>query len=59
MAPTPVIRLHPDDSVVIARAALLPGAEVASGVAASERIPAGHKVAVKPIAAGEPVMTLT
>jgi altronate hydrolase len=56
MAPTPVIRLHPDDSVVIARAALLPGVEVAPGVMAAERIPAGHKVAVKPVAVGEPVM---
>lgn len=55
MAPTPVIRLHSDDSVVIARTALLPGAEVAQGIAATERIPAGHKVAVKPIAVGEPV----
>ncbi len=55
MAPTPVIRLHPDDSVVIARAALLLGVEVAQGVTAAERIPAGHKVAVKPIAVGEPV----
>jgi altronate hydrolase len=56
MAASPVIRLHPDDSVVIARAALLPGVEVAPGVIAAERIPAGHKVAVKPVAAGEPVM---
>ncbi|MFY0014710.1 hypothetical protein ABTP72_19650, partial [Acinetobacter baumannii] len=56
MAATPVIRLHSDDSVVIARTALLPGAEVAQGVAATERIPAGPKVAVKPIAVGEPVM---
>ncbi len=51
----PVIRLHPDDSVVIARATLLPGAPVAPGVAAAERIPAGHKVTVRPIAAGEAV----
>ena len=55
MAPPPVIRLHPNDGVVIARATLLPGTPVADGVAASERIPAGHKVAVRPIAAGEPV----
>jgi hypothetical protein len=40
--PPPVIRLHPDDSVVIARATLLPGTPVADG-AAAERIPAGHK----------------
>lgn len=54
LAPSPVIRLHPGDSVVIARAALMPGA-TADGIAVTERIPAGHKVAVKPIAAGEPI----
>ena len=41
MAPPPVIRLHPDDGVVIARTTLLPGAPVADGVTAAERIPAG------------------
>src|ERR1700761_7484271 len=50
-----VIKLHSGDSVVIARSTLLPGTEVAEGVAASERIPAGHKVAVRAIAPGEPV----
>src|SRR5580698_8223247 len=55
MAPPPVIRLHPDDGVVIARATLLPGTIVAEGVGVVERIPAGHKVAVRPIAVGEPV----
>ena len=55
MAPPSVIRLHPDDGVVIARATLLPGTPVAAGVAAAERIPAGHKVAVRSIAAGEAV----
>src|ERR1700723_826626 len=55
MAPPPVIRLHPDDSVVIARATLLPGARVAGAVVAAERIPAGHKVAVRPIGQGEAV----
>lgn len=54
MTPSPVIRLHPGDSVVIARASLQPGA-TAEGVAVTERIPAGHKVAVKPIAAGEAI----
>ena len=49
---TPVIRLHPDDAVVIARTTLMPGTEVAPGVAAAQRIPAGHKVAVRPIALG-------
>src|SRR6185437_8033796 len=55
MAQPPVIRLHPQDNVVIARATLLPGAPVDDGVAASQRIPAGHKVAVRPIARNEPV----
>jgi altronate hydrolase len=55
MAPPPVIRLHPDDSVVIARATLLPGTLVAAGVTAGGRIPAGHKVAVRPLALGEPI----
>ena len=55
MTPPPVIRLHPADNVVIARATLLPGAAVAPGIAATERVPAGHKVATGPIAAGEPV----
>ena len=52
---TPTIALHPDDEVVIARTTLLPGAPLAPGVAAAERIPAGHKAAVRAIAAGEAV----
>jgi altronate hydrolase len=55
MAPPPVIRLHPEDSVVIARATLLPGAPVADNVVAAERIPAGHKVAVRAIPQGEAI----
>jgi altronate hydrolase len=55
MAPPVVIRLHDEDSVVIARATLLPGTEIAPGITASQRIPAGHKVAVRPIAQGEPI----
>ena len=52
MAASATIRLHPDDGVLIARAAILPGVEVAPGVVTSERIPAGHKVAIRPIAVG-------
>ena len=56
MAISPVIRLHPDDGVAIARATLLPGTPIAAdGLDATDRIPAGHKVAVRPHAAGEPV----
>ena len=55
MAAAPVIRLHPDDSVLIARTMLLPGVAVADGVTTVDRIPAGHKVAIKPIAVGEAI----
>ena len=55
MSPPPVIRLHPDDGVAIARATLLPGTQVADGVAVEGRIPAGHKVAVRPHAPGEAI----
>jgi hypothetical protein len=56
MTPAPVIRLHPDDGA-IARSSLPPGMVVADGVTTVERIPAGHWVAIKPIAgrAGTPL----
>ncbi len=57
MTPTPplVIRLHPDDGVVIARATLLAGTPVEGDVTTLGRVPAGHKVAVRPHAAGEAI----
>src|ERR1700722_11085687 len=55
MAPPPVIRLHPDDNVVIARVTLLPGTPLGDGAAAAQRIPAGHKAAVRPIARGDAI----
>jgi altronate hydrolase len=55
MAPPLVISLHPEDGVVIARATLLPGTPVAAGVATTARVPAGHKVAIRPHAVGDPV----
>ncbi|HEY2132344.1 MAG TPA: altronate dehydratase family protein [Acetobacteraceae bacterium] len=55
MTPSPVIRLHPEDGVLIARTTLLPGAELAPGVVAIERIPAGHKVAIRPMETGEAI----
>ncbi|WP_022721723.1 UxaA family hydrolase [Rhodopseudomonas sp. B29] len=55
MPPSPTIRLHPDDAVLIARTTLLPGVEVAPGVTTSDRIPAGHKVAIRSIVQGEPI----
>lgn len=50
----PFIRLHPADDVVIARTQLLGGMQV-EGVTVRGLIPAGHKIAVRPIAAGAPV----
>jgi altronate hydrolase len=55
MSVSPVIRLHPDDDVLIARTTLLPGTLVADGLAATDRISAGHKIAIRPIAQGEPI----
>ena len=52
------IRLHPEDNVAVARVALAPGLELrVDGIALTvrEAIPAGHKVALRPIAAGEMV----
>ena len=51
----PTIRLHPNDGVVIARIALRPGSQAEEEVIAKERIPAGHKIAVRRIESGEPV----
>ena len=50
-----VIRLHPEDNVVIARATLLPGVSLGENVATVDRVPAGHKVAVRAIAPAEAV----
>jgi altronate hydrolase len=48
------IRLHADDNVVVAVDQLLGGTHV-HGVAATERVPRGHKMASAPIAQGAPV----
>jgi altronate hydrolase len=50
-----VIRLHDADNVVMARATLLPGAPVGDGAVATQRIPPGHKVALRRIEEGEVV----
>ena len=51
---TPFIRLHPADDVLIARSQLVGGTTV-EGVTVRGLIPPGHKVAMRDIAAGEPV----
>ena len=50
----PFIRLHPSDDVVIARSQLVGGTPV-EGITARGLIPAGHKIAARAIALGEPV----
>jgi len=52
--PPLTIRLNSADNVVVARIDLLPGAEV-EGIAVRGPVPAGHKLATAPIAAGEAV----
>ncbi|WP_043458983.1 UxaA family hydrolase [Azohydromonas australica] len=53
---SPVIRLHPQDDVVIARRQLLSGQAIAEeGLTVSGLVPAGHKLAVRDIAEGAPV----
>jgi altronate hydrolase len=49
-----VVRLSPQDNVVIAIDAVREGTP-AAGVAARERIPRGHKMAVEPVGEGAPV----
>ena len=51
---TPFIRLHPADDVLIARAQLVGGTQV-ENITVKGLIPAGHKVATRALAAGEPV----
>ena len=50
------IRLAPEDNVVVARVDILSGTELpGEGVTALDIVPAGHKIATRPIAVGEPV----
>ncbi|MDQ6627777.1 MAG: altronate dehydratase family protein [Pseudomonadota bacterium] len=56
MSNPPVIRIHPNDDVVIARAQLVGGTRIESeGITVSGLVPPGHKIATRAIAAGEPV----
>jgi altronate hydrolase len=51
----PIIRLHDDDDVAVARCDLAPGQALPGGVVVRDRIPAGHKLAIRDLAAGDPV----
>ena len=52
----PVIRIHPDDNVVIARRQLVGGESLpGEGITVAGLVPPGHKVATRAIGPGEPV----
>jgi altronate hydrolase len=54
---SPVIRLHPDDNVVVARTEVGLGAEIpGEGVTSRAQVAAGYKLATRPIVRGEPVL---
>ena len=54
--PSLTIRLGAEDNVVVARAAILPGTELpGENVVAGDPVPAGHKIATRAVAAGEPL----
>jgi altronate hydrolase len=53
---SPLIRLHPEDNVLVARQPLALGQSLPEfGVKARAQVPAGHKIAARAIAEGEPV----
>ncbi len=55
---TPALRLHPDDDVLIALVPLGAGRDVAvdgQALPVRQAIAAGHKIALRPVAAGQPV----
>ncbi|MFH1880743.1 MAG: altronate dehydratase family protein [Bacillota bacterium] len=52
-----IILIHPDDNVVVALQPLRRGETIKEiGVRLIDDIPAGHKIAIRPIADGEPVL---
>lgn len=54
-SPASILRLSPHDDVAVALADAGSGAVLEDGTTVREAIPAGHKIALKPIAAGQPV----
>ncbi len=53
----PIIRLHPNDNVVVARVDVGIGTSVPSeGFSSRSQVPAGHKIAARPIKQGEPIL---
>ena len=53
----PIIRLHPNDNIVVARVDVAIGAEVPSeNFISRSQVPAGYKIAAKKILKGEPIL---
>jgi altronate hydrolase len=53
----PIIRLHPNDNIVVARIDVAIGTPVPSeNISIRSQVPAGYKIAAKKIAAGEPIL---
>lgn len=54
--PTTVLRIHPSDNVAVALHALSKGQSVDPGITALSDVPAGHKIALRAVKKGEPVI---
>ena len=52
MSSPSILRLHPDDDVAVAVRALSQGEDLGQGLVARAEVPAGHKIALKPVAVG-------
>jgi altronate hydrolase len=52
----PVIRLHAEDNVLIARIPIALGAALGDGLSSRSQVPAGHKIAARRIARGEAIL---
>lgn len=50
------LRLHASDNLLVALETIEPGAALAEDAVAAARVPRGHKIAARTIAAGEPIL---
>jgi altronate hydrolase len=55
-APAPTLRLHARDNVLIARTDVAIGTPLGDGLSSRSQVPAGHKIAARAIARGEPIV---
>lgn len=54
--PTTVLRIHPSDNVAVALHPLSKGQSIEQGIPALSDVPAGHKISLRTIQKGEPVL---